>query len=79
MRRLEQWDSKVLGLNSTDGLGWAGLWDSIHYEAPGSLQVRDVIVSCSKLALGQLVQIQVMDSVSDKILKFYIYIKSKNL
>ena len=27
MGRLAQWDSKVLGLNSTDELGWAGQWD----------------------------------------------------
>ena len=44
------------------------------HEAPGNLHIRDVIVICPKLALGQLVQIQVMDSASDKILKFYIYI-----
>ena len=24
---LAQWDSKVLGFNSVDGLGWAGHWD----------------------------------------------------
>ena len=44
------------------------------HEAPGNLHIRDVIVICPKLALGQLVQIQVMDSASDKILKFYINI-----
>ena len=38
-----------------------------HYEAPGNLQIRDVIVSCQKLAFGKLIQIQVMGSVSDKI------------
>ena len=63
---LAQWDSKVLGLNSADGLSTA------HYEAPGNLHIREVIVTCSKLALGQLIQIQVMDSLSDKILKIYI-------
>ena len=41
--------------------------------------ISEVIVTCSKLALGQLIQIQVMDSVSDKILKIYIYIKSSSL
>ena len=45
-------------------------------EATGNLHIGDVIVTCSKLALGQLIQIQVMDSASDKILKFYIYNKS---
>ena len=63
---LAQWDSKVLGLNSADGLSTA------HYEAPGNLHIREVIVTCSKLALGQLIQIQVMDSVSDKTLNIYI-------
>ena len=70
---LAQWDSKVLGLNSADGLSTA------HYEAPGNLHIREVIVTCSKLALGQLIQIQVMDSVSDKILKTYIDIRSSSL
>ena len=75
---LAQWDSKVLGLNSADGLGWAGSSSGtqLHYEAPGNLHIREVIVTCSKLALGQLIQVQVMDSVSDKILKIFIYIKS---
>ena len=50
-----------------------------HHEAPGNLHIREVIVICSKLALGQLIQIQVMDSVSDKIMKIYIYIKSSSL
>ena len=60
---LAQWDSKVLGLNSADGLSTA------HYEAPGNLHIREVIVTCSKLALGQLIQIQVIDSVRDKMFK----------
>ena len=50
-----------------------------HYEAPGNLYIREVIVTCSKLALAQLIQIQVMDSVSDKILNMYVYIKSSSL
>ena len=72
---LAQWDLKVLGLNSADGIGWAGLSSGTepHYEAPGNLHIREVIVTCSKLALGQFIQIQLMDSVSDKILK-YIYL-----
>ena len=41
-----------------------------HYEPPGNFHIREVIVTCSKLALGQLIQIQAMDSVSDKILKY---------
>ena len=41
--------------------------------------ISEVIVTCSKLALGQLIQIQVMKSVSDKILKIDIYIKSLSL
>ena len=45
-----------------------------HFEAPGNLHIREVIVTCSKLSLGQLIQIQVMDLVSDKILNIYIYI-----
>ena len=45
-----------------------------HYEAPGNLQIRYVIVSCQKLAFGKLIQIQVMGSASDKILNLYIYI-----
>ena len=45
-------------------------------EATGNLHIGDVIVTCSKLALGQLIQIQVMDLASDKILKFYIHNKS---
>ena len=44
-----------------------------HYEAAGNLHIKEVIVFCSKLTLGQLIQIQVMDSVSDNILKLYIY------
>ena len=63
---LAQWDSKVLGLNSADGLSTA------HYEAPGNLHIREVIVTCSRLAFGQLIQIQVMDSVSDKTFNIYI-------
>ena len=47
-----------------------------HVEAPDNLHIGDVIVSTPKLALGQLVQIQVIDTASDKILKSYIYIKS---
>ena len=76
---LAQWDSKVLGLNSVNGLGWAGCETQPHYKAPGNLHIREVIITCSKLALGQLIQIQVMDLVSDKILKIYIYIKSSSL
>ena len=59
-------------------LDWA-VGPKPHYEAPGNLHIREVIVTCSKLALGQLIQIQVMDLVSDKILKIYIYIKSSSL
>ena len=72
---LAQWNLKVLGLNSADGLGCAGPSSGIqsHYEAPGNFHIREVIVTCSKLALGQFIQIQLMDSVSDKILK-YIYL-----
>ena len=68
---LTQWDSKVLGLNSVNGLGWPGLGSGTqpHYEPPGNLHIRELIVTCSKLALGRLIQIQVMDSLSDKILK----------
>ena len=51
----------------------------LHSEAPGNLHISEVIVTCSKLALGQLIQIQGMDWVSDKILKIYIYIKSLSL
>ena len=47
-----------------------------HFEAPGNLHIREVIVTCSKLSLGQLIQIQVMDLVSDKILNIYIYISN---
>ena len=43
-----------------------------HYKAPSNLHIGEVIVTCSKLALGQLIQIQEMDSLSDKILKIYI-------
>ena len=50
-----------------------------HYEAPGNLEIGDVIVSCPKLALSQLVQIRVIDSASHKILTFYTYIKSSGL
>ena len=50
-----------------------------HYEAPGNLLIREVRVTCSKLDLDQLIQIQVMESVSDKIFKIYIYIKSSSL
>ena len=62
-------------------MGKAGLGSGIqtHYEASGNLHIREVIVTYSKLALGQLIQIQVMDSVSDKIMKIYIYIKSSSL
>ena len=28
MEKLAQWDSKVFGLNSTDGLDWIGLWNT---------------------------------------------------
>ena len=72
---LAQWNLKVLGLNSADGLGCAGPSSGTqsHYEAPGNFHIREVIVTCSKLALGQFIQIQLMDSVSDKILK-YIYL-----
>ena len=45
------------------------------HEAPGNLQIGDEIVSSPKLVLSQLVQFQVMDSASDKTLKFYVYIK----
>ena len=47
-----------------------------HFEAPGNLHITEVIVTCSKLSLGQLIQIQVMDLVSDKILNIYIYISN---
>ena len=52
-------------------MGQAGLGSGTqpHYEAPGNLHIRVVIVTRSKLALGQLIQIQVMDSVSDKVIK----------
>ena len=50
-----------------------------HYEPPDNLHIREVIVTCSKLALDKLIQIQGMDSVSDKILKRYTYIKSSSL
>ena len=73
-RILTHWDSKVIGLNSAVGSG-----TQPHYEAPGNLHIREVIVACSKLALGHLIQIQVIDSVSDKILKMYVYIKSSSL
>ena len=78
---LTQWDSKVLRLNFVKGLGWARLGSRTqpHYEAPGNLHIREVIVTCSKLTLGRLIQIQVMDSLSDKILKTYICIKSSSL
>ena len=59
-------------------MGWAS-GTQPHYEAPGNLEIGDVIVSCPKLALSQLVQIRVIDSVSDKILTFYTYIKSSSL
>ena len=51
-------------------MGWDGLSfrTQPYYEALGHLQkMGRVIVSCAKLALRQLVQIQVMDSVSDEI------------
>ena len=57
---LAQWDSKVLDLNSVSEI-------QPHYEAPGNLHITEVIVICPKLALGQLIQIQMMDSVSDNI------------
>ena len=50
MGRLAQWDAKVLSLNPTNrlgwaGLGWAGLGSGTHpYEAPGNLRSVDVIV-----------------------------------
>ena len=69
---LAQGDSKVLGLNSIDGLAGPGSWIKYHYEAPGNLHIREVIVTCSKLDLGQLIQIHVMDSVRDKLLKTYL-------
>ena len=69
-RILTHWDSKVIGLNSAVGSG-----TQPHYEAPGNLHIREVIVACSKLALGHLIQIQVIDSVSDKIWK-YIFISN---
>ena len=49
---LAQWDSKNLGLNSTDGLGWAGPSSGTqpHYEASYNLHIIEVIVTCSKLA-----------------------------
>ena len=59
-------------------MGWAS-GTQPHYEAPGNLEIGDVIVSCPKLVLSQLVQIRVIDSVSDKILTFYTYIKSSSL
>ena len=76
MRILAHWDLKFLGLNSTNRLGWAGLGSGTQpdYQAPGNLHIREVKVTCSKL-----IQVQVMDSVSDKILKIYICIKSSNL
>ena len=78
---LTQWDSKVLRLNFVKGLGWARLGSRTqpHYEAPGNLHIREVIITCSKSALAQLIQIQVINSVSDKILKIYTYIKSSSL
>ena len=62
-------------------MGYAGPGSGTqpHYEAPSNLHIREVIVTSSKLALGQLIEIQVMDSLSDKILKIYIYIKSSSL
>ena len=73
---LAQWDSKVLDLNSANGLDSG---TQSHFEAPSNLYIKEVIVTCSKLALGQLIQIQVMDSVNNKIFKIYIYIKSLSL
>ena len=70
MGRLAQSDSKFFGLNSTDGLDWARQWRPLVC----NLRIRDVIVSGAKWALGQLVQILLIDSASDKILKIYIYI-----
>ena len=64
---LAQWDSKVLSLNSAWVMPGSGT--QLHYEAPGNLHIREVIVTCSKLALAQLIQIQVMELVLDKILK----------
>ena len=62
-------------------MGQAGLGSETqpHYKTSGNLQIREVTVTCSKLALGQLIQNQVMGSASDKILKIYIYIKSSSL
>ena len=54
-------------------MGWAS--GTQTYEAPGNLHIRDVVVNCPKLTLGQLVQIQVMGSASNKILsRLYICI-----
>ena len=49
MGRLAWWDAKVLGLNSTDRLGWAGLDSGTqpHYEDPDNLHIGDVIVAQS--------------------------------
>ena len=58
---------------------WPVSWTQPQFEAPGNLHIKEVMVTCPKLVLGQLIQIQVMDSVSDKILKIYIYIKSSSL
>ena len=52
---------------------------TVGFTFRGNLQIGDVIVSCSKLALRQLFQIQVTGLASEKTLKFYIYIKSSSL
>ena len=58
------------------GSAGSGSGTQPHYEAPGNLHIREAIVICSKLPLDQLIQIQVMHSVSDVILKIYIFVKS---
>ena len=62
MGRLGEWNSKVVTLNSTDGLSSG---TQLHYEASGNLHTGDVVVSRPKMALGELVQIQVMDWLSE--------------
>ena len=78
---LAQWNLKVLGLNSADGLGCAGPSSGTqsHYEAPGNFHIREVIVTCSKFALGQLIQIQVMDIISCLNNFFYLFIRNLGL
>ena len=55
------------------GLAGLGSGSQPHYEATDNLHIRDVIVSCPKLALHQLIQIQVMNLASYTMLQFYIY------